>query len=288
METRNSVKWCRGMLITPSTFEAADKFEIAMHHIGRQIVTHRLFGVLPTGNMNISTSLNDNIISVKINELEAVNRAGESICIKNDSVTLKLPNLQNSQCYVALYREGVVEQELNGILFNKDAYNYEICALDNIDAYKFPIVKLVQSDANWEVLQEYIPPILSLNTHSYMMRHLSNTQALVREILEQLAIKYPSLKIQTLKTCAIELNDYYGAESPEEYHHLLHKIVSILSWSNLFPIEQPQPSNLLFNQNDILNSILLLEQCIYVFYEHISNEDIKQKEPEPIELYVEL
>ena len=260
------------MEITPATFDAADKYQLAMHHIGRQLASHRYYGVLPFGTTNITTALNDNIVTLQINTLLAVGQEGQTIHISNDSVTLHLPTIQQDQCFITIRQDGYVELETNGISFDANNFAYEITTLDNIDSHRLAIAKLTKQNLIWQVQKKYVPPIVSLNAHSYMMELLTLSQQNLNNIVQQLPVKHPNTNVTDLKICALELNDFSGPESPEEYHHLLHKAATILSWTHLPESENLPIADLpRFNQNDILNSITPLCMFLSEFSTQIAN-----------------
>lgn len=253
------------MEITPETFETLDKYHESMVEAVRKLTVSRCYGIIPGTTMKVTTTIVDGMVTIQIHSLEAVSQSGHLFHIVGDSLSRQLPHAKGRECYIVVYQDGDVEQEVNGVLYSKPRYAYDFCSLEEIDLECLPVAKLCLDNDNWKVQDIYIPPCMVLNAHPELMHIMDNSREKVHSIVHQLVNKHQSGDILPLRLLLIELDDLCGTEIPKDFYLLLKKISWSLSSLKLVGVQLPEPAEFQgFNNNDIL-------KCIYSVLAYLSN-----------------
>ena len=132
------------MEITPAIFEAQDQYHDSVVAATRRLVVAHGYGLVPGAELNVTTSIVDEVLSLQVFALEAVSKSGGLLQIAGDSMSRKQPHAKGRACFVVVHPDGEVEQEVNQVLYSKPRYAYDFCTLDEMDDDSFPIAKLVQ------------------------------------------------------------------------------------------------------------------------------------------------
>ena len=244
------------MEITPATFEAVDRFNESLATTSRRMSVRGCHGLLPHSDINFPITVIDDTISIQVYSLEAVSRSGILFQINGDFISLKQPHACGRECYVVVYTDGDVEQDINDVPFAKPRFQYDYSQLEDISSDCLPIAKLSLSGEFWNIQELYIPPCMTVGSHPELFKIVQESVTHTKSILGKYSGNIEVANLMTIKMLCIELESYDGSETPKEFYVLLRKIAVALSSSignNVTLPDIPQ-----FNNDDILLSISVM------------------------------
>lgn len=274
------------MEVTPDIFEAQDRFNEAMTDSARRLSVTSSYGLLPDAEMNITTIILDEAVSLKVHALEAVTRSGRLLRVDGDSFSRSLPHAKGKSCYIVVRRDGDVEQEVNGVVYAKPRFAYDYCTIDEIGRECLPVAKLYMELDMWKVQELYVPPCLTLNAHPWLMQCMAKCKELVHRIAETLETKHGLGNCELLHWEMLELDDYSGNESPRQFYLVLKRVAWFLSTRRIEGVTVPQLGPFHpFDNNDFLLCASMVIDYIEAFHDAVTAEAAPPKE-EPKEDFI--
>lgn len=276
------------MEITPAIFEAQDQYHDSMVAATRRLVVAHGYGLVPGAELNVTTSIVDEVLSLQVFALEAVSKSGGLLQIAGDSMSRKQPHAKGRACFVVVHPDGEVEQEVNQVLYSKPRYAYDFCTLDEMDDDSFPIAKLVQEFDSWKVQELYIPPCMTVGAHAELFRMQQQTSQMVHEIAGIMKDRHVTMNYTVLDMLLMDWDELDGTETPKEYYLLLKKTAWFLSAQDVAHLTLPKlPPIPPFNNNDILESVSVEVQYLSDYRQAVNVEEEPEKvEPEEEDVIV--
>lgn len=271
------------MEITPVVFEESDRYHQAMAAVARRLVSSRHFGLLPQAPFQVDPSSEEGgTTTVTLRHLEAVTPAGDHLWVDGaDTTTIPIPNTIGAVCYITIRREGSLEQETNGIPYERPRHVYDACALEHIGPDSLPIVKLVRNASRWNIQNHYLPPLAAMSANEEMTHLLRDCVSTASAVVQTLAEHHPSLDTLWLQSAAYDLRLLTVDDTPHDLYRMLARLVHGLKLLNL-----PETAECLgaelprFNNNDILDSITPLQVALVASETALKAAPKPEKKPE--------
>jgi hypothetical protein len=268
MEKKYRIDWKRGLGITPEIMITSDNFHVSERNLLGAALASRLYGILPGSHFSMEKEIINNCLTIKSLNCFAITREGAIINIpKEVSFKKELPlnETTGDEFYVVLSvnPKGIASENENEPYIYPD-YNFTLKKTSEAIEFGLPVLK-IKNDAQWEIVQNYIPPSVALNAVDVLLQKYVETKNVINRVIE----KYPKDAPHFFQTSMLqlELNGFTPEKSPEEwmllmkkfcwifYTHLENenKIEEDLSMKSF--IEEP------FNHNDIEKVMQLGYDC---------------------------
>jgi len=224
MEKHNRINWKRGLLITPEILIASDNYHISERNLLGAILASRSYGILPDSEFYLEKEIVSNCLTIKNLNCFAITKEGTMIGIPKALAfkkELPLHETIGNEFYVILSvnQKGMASEDDNKPFIYPD-YQLSLKKTSETVDCGIPLL-MIKNDSHWEIVRNYIPPSISLNSTEGLLRKFADTKNLINQIIE----KYPNntpefFQINLLK---LELNDFSPQKSPEEWTLLMKK-----------------------------------------------------------------
>lgn len=276
------------MEITPWTFEEADRYRETRDTELRRLLALRGYGLLPGIPKNLNVIFANNEVTVSISQLEGITPSGQLLQIAGDSVSLAHPRDKGRECYLVVYADGQIEQEINHVFFQSPRYTYDFCTIGEINDDCLPFAKLLNDGNKWKIQELYIPPCIALSSDPELLGLFETVKSSFRDIAQHLDnLISPSERLM-LTFHEASFDDLQKTEAPLIFYKTVRRAVMYLSSLHLSHKNLPSlPTFEPFNNNDILKSFKPITQFLKEFVAAISaKEPVVKKPEEPVDYVV--
>ena len=228
MENYIRIVWEKGLDISPEIFVRSDNYHIAERHLLGRFLAFRNYGILPNSRFRMEGSLDNGKIVVRNLECTAITCDGHLINIQSDMPYPRETELKDADdaLYLVLsidpYILPVVDEQSITAAPN---YYFVLRKMDEEVEKGIPILKMIKDAQGWKIDDNYIPPVVALNTiESLKKKHVE-----IKNLISQIIEKLPESGLFTgqLTMLNLEWKNYTLQESPEEFVLLLKKFCLI-------------------------------------------------------------
>ena len=263
----NKIFWSIGQEITPETFIQADNYICNQHNLIRRLIADKYYGLLPpgvTGDPSIMIKANLNRLDLYIDRLVCygITEAGYLISFDNNALNVTssrdessslgitsslgassrfasppvhftIPN-SNAKAFYVVLRVNPFEQVLIEPVDNDEApeahsdYSIIIRELGQITTDELAIAKIDNSNYSPIIDNSYIPPCMSVNACSQLLKTFESFKTLFAEIRSIITYKKDQFGklMYPLTLLQFELNEFSLSDPPIALVRLIKKIIT--------------------------------------------------------------
>jgi hypothetical protein len=282
MINKNKIDWQKGMDITSKTFIELEEYHKFLHEIARNFITADSYGLFPKVKFEISTSINDSILTIDRIFCKAITKNGV-IIITEEGSTINLPTTIHTGIFFitikALREKKIV---INDVPYLIPEYEYEFKEKEDLTNHDlFPILKINRNFDQWEVL-DYVPPCYCISSNRILIQKFEDIRTLCNSMLGIIEKKYEDNKGNLLTLSFLELNSFTKNEKPSDLTRVLKKIVQcMLFCEDDFDIGASEFINNTHDHYDIWDSVNSAYGLLKKFEETLYLEKVEKEVEEP-------
>ena len=235
--------WKIGQEITPETFIHADNYICSQQNLIRSLITYRYYGLLPqidTGSksLTVKASINNKEINIENLECKGVTSNGSLIEFENimlltmQKKRLSIPYTKAYSLYIVL-KVNPFEQVLIEPVEDEEkpqayaTYELDIKELERIEDDELAILKIGNVDSSPGIVDDYVPPCMSVDSYDKLTDYYSTFKKLFEEIQSKINLKRALYHeaIYPLQLLQLDLNEFPLSEPPIALIRLMKKII---------------------------------------------------------------
>ena len=269
------INWNVGMELTPETFIHQENLLAEYRLLLRKVQASKEFGLIPNTVFKVPVSIQgDKLILAEV-ECHALLPKGDLINLKRtEEVELKI--VGSNDCYLAVWPTAEVhEYELDEVPFLENEYQFGLCTLDELPD-RMPLVKITLDDGVWKVQDDYITPVIAMESSPVMMEMTGAIRHLAQQITHHEKFKFLN-NHDIMYLLVEEMDSLDRNQNPKDFVTLCRRFVRLLSYlSSTIPI-----TNINYNPYDI--QLFLNGICSFLiqFYDYLPALEIVEYHPIP-------
>ena len=249
MAKYNRINWQTGMEVTPEVLIDSDNFQIEQQNIIGRLRAMPYYGLLPESDFNADIRMNGNHLSITNLVIQAITSQGEIIDIngQNEEYKIDLSQYNDSTLYVALNYNDTAFPE-------KDTFCVTADPAEETSAVVIAKISDNIVDTN------YIPPCVSINSHSRLLENFEDIKQKIEYIMTQVEgqDRYKSIFLHLL-LLELELKNYSAFETPANLFLAVKKMASIFKFTvNDVPGNIERLSDEIYCHTEIYDMIYVL------------------------------
>ena len=275
------INWNVGMELLPETFIHLENQLAEYRQMLRKVQASKQFGLIPDMPFNVTLSINGNTLILQSVECHALLQHGGLIDMKNEvEQSLNLP--ENGDCvYLTVdVSDKMHEYEIDDVPFISNEYQFGLCTLEALPG-RMPVAKVVREEGTWKVQDDYIMPLISMESSTVMTEMVKAMTQLARQIAVQ--EKFVHLRNHDLMLLLIDEMDCIDwNQSPKDFAVLCRRLARLLAYT-IFDTPLAFAD---YNPYDI--QLFLNNMCAFLIKAHETLPTIEiveyqpvTKEPEP-------
>ncbi len=164
MNINSNIDWRAGMELTAQTLNALNDNLSQRQAVLNCIAYNNRIGILPNTTFNCKGRFVQNTLEVERFKCCALLSSG-SIIQADEDLSVKIPILYGNRYYLVISESNKqVHFQKDGVSLVRPKYEYDIKSLSEIEkgAY-FPIMRFDIQDGNFNISEDYIPPMLLIS-----------------------------------------------------------------------------------------------------------------------------
>lgn len=273
------INWNMGMELLPETFIHLENQLAEYRAMLRKVQASKQFGLIPDMPFSASVSISGNTLTLNSVECHALLQHGDVVDVKRgEGFNINIPDRSES-LYLAIWTaDKTMEYELDDIPFLRNGNQFGLLPLDELVG-KMPIAKLVTENGAWKLQDDYVVPVITMNSSAALVEAKEGITPLVRQILNH--GKFHQLRNRDLiGLLAYEMDCIDGEQGPKDFVVLCRRFARLLSYAiSSLPTElvKYNPYDIQLFLNDF-RAILLKAYEILVNLEVVEQNEQKAKE----------
>ena len=286
MNRDTRINWNMGMELLPETFIHLENQLAEYRMMLRKVQASRQFGLIPDMPFNASVTVDGGTLTLNSVECHALLQHGDIVDIKRDvSFKFTIPN-RSCNLYLAVWTaDKEMEYEIDDVPFIRHGSQFGFFALGELVG-KMPIAKLLKNEEGWKVHDEYVVPLVTMETSRVVVEKVKALLHLAKQAgsCEQFAA-LPNHEIMGMLVDEMACVD--TMQGPKEFAVLCRRFARLLAVSimpepvrfvdyNPYDVQMFLDDMLAFltKANEVLSSIAL---------EEVAEDEKQSDEPEVIE-----
>ena len=284
--------WKIGQEITPETFIHADNYICSQQNLIRSMITYRYYGLLPqldggAKSLIVKASMSNKDINVEKLDCYGVTGNGSLIEFENimllalQNKRLSIPYTKAKVLYIVL-RVNPFEQVLIEPVEDEEkpqgyaTYELDIKELDRIEGNELAILKIDNIDSSPEIVDDYIPPCMSIDSSDKLTDCYGKFKKLFEEIQSQINLKkaFYHEAIYPLQLLQFDFDEFPLSEPPIALIRLIKKIIR--TYTFFIPdIRQVEAVDFSapYNHNDVMDVLRPLLKYLHEVRTIVSKEE---------------
>lgn len=264
MRTMNKdirINWNVGMELTPETFIHLENQLAEYRQLLRKVQASRQFGIIPNTEFNVSVSVDGDTLSLSKVACQALLPKGEMVSLNHsEELSFHLDNASGS-CYLAVWpSEEEHTYELDDVPFVENGYQFGLRSLNELPG-SMPLAKMIVEDGSWVIQNDYILPVMAMETSPVMLEMVTAIRQLALQITLQ--EKFELLRNHDLmKLLVEEMESVESSQHPKDFVTLSRRFIRLFSY---LTDELPKP-DWEYNPYDI--QLYLYNVCSYLIKAH--------------------
>ena len=170
------------MELTPETFIHLENQLAEYRLLLRKVQASKLFGLIPDTDFKASLSIDGDTLTLAEVECHALLQHGGLVDLKRqEPMSLSLEGRSES-CYLAVWpTDQECEYELDEVPFIDHEYRFGFRILEELPG-AMPLAKLAKEDGIWKVQDDYILPVIAMESSPVMAEMIHAIRQLVRQL----------------------------------------------------------------------------------------------------------
>lgn len=224
------INWNVGMELLPETFIHLENQLAEYRQMLRKVQSSKQFGLIPDLPFKASTAVNGDTLTLGGLECHALLQKGGLVdVIRDEELELSIPS-NADQFYLAIgIDDKEREYQLDDVPFVAPEYHFGLCSLEALPG-KMPIAKVVREEGSWKVQDDYILPVVSMESSTVMTEMAKAMTQLARQITAE--EKFIRLRNHDLMQMLIEEMDCIdGSQGPKDFVVLVRRLARLLAYT---------------------------------------------------------
>lgn len=276
------INWNVGMELTPETFIHLENQWAEYRLLLRKVQASHQFGLIPDTEFNVAVSLDGDNLTLTEVECHALLPKGGMVHLqRSETRSFHLGNSSDC-CYLAVWpTDEERHYELDEVPFIENEYQFGLRCLNELPG-TMPLAKAVFEDGAWKLQDDYILPVMTMESSPVMQEMLTAIRQLALQIT--LHEKFKLLRNHDLMNLIVEeMGSLDGTQPPRDFVTLCRRFVRLFSY---LTDELPAPP-LDYNPYDI--QLFLYSVCSYLIKAHeilptlevVEYQPVQKQEPVP-------
>lgn len=279
------INWNVGMELTPETFIHLENQLAEYRLLLRKVQASKLFGLIPDTVYKASVSVNGDTLTVSELECHALLQHGGLVDMElQEPLTLSLSNCSGS-CYLAVWpTEQERAYEIDEVPFIANECQLGIRNLEELPG-TMPVAKVTNEDGAWKVMDDYILPVIAMESAPVMSKMVNAICQLITKI-----VRHEKFKLlrnhDVMMLLTEEMDSIDESQHPKDFVVLCRRFARLLSY-----VISDEPMPLVeYNPYDIqlflygICSFLIKAVEILPSVEVNEYQPVPKQEPKPEEL----
>ena len=224
------INWNVGMELLPETFIHLENQLAEYRQMLRKVQASKQFGLIPDMPFKALVSVSGDTLTLDGLECHALLRHGNLVDFQSQEVmSWTIPGNADS-FYLAVWdSDNKREYELDDVPFISNEYQFGLCALEELPG-KMPVAKVVREEGIWKVQDDYIMPLISMESSTVMIEMAKAMTHLARQITTQ--EKFVHLRNHDLIMVLIEEMDSLDwSQGPKDFAVLCRRLARLLAYT---------------------------------------------------------
>lgn len=275
MNKDTRIKWNVGMELLPETFIHLENQLAEYRQMLRKVQASKQFGLIPDMPFNVSLNVSGDTLTLHNVECHALLQHGNLVDIKlEEELSWTIPANADS-FYLAVWpSDNEREYELDDVPFISNECVFGLLPLEALPG-KMPIAKVVREEGAWKVQDDYIMPLVSMESSTVMTEMTKAMTLLARQITT--FENFPHLRNHDLMMLLIEEMDCVSeSQSPKDFAVLCRRLARLLAYTVFdTPVAFAE-----YNPYDI--QLFLGNMCAFLIKAHETLPTIEIVEYQPV------
>ena len=268
------INWNVGMELTPETFIHLENQLAEYRLLLRKVQASKLFGLIPDTDFKASVSIDGDTLNVAEVECHALLQHGCMVDLKRkDPLSLSLEN-RSGHCYLAVWPTDQEHPfERDEVPFIEHDCQFGLLSLEELPG-TMPLAKLVKEDGSWKVQEDYILPVISMESSPVMAEMTKAIRQLATQITDH--EKFKLFRNHDLMQLLVEeMGCLEPSQHPRDFVVLCRRFARLLAY-----VVSEDPIQLVeYNPYDI--QLFLYGMCSFLIkaYEILPTLEIIEYQP---------
>ena len=269
------INWNVGMELLPETFIHLENQLAEYRLMLRKVQASKQFGLIPDMPFKVSVSVVGDTLTLSGLECHALLQHGNLVDLQQEE-TLSWTIPGNADCfYLAVWdSDNKHEYELDDVPFISNEYQFGLYTLEELPG-KMPVAKVVREDGSWNIQDDYIMPLISMESSTVMTEMAKAMTQLARQITTQ--ENFVHLRNHDLIMMLIEeMESIDKNQSPKDFAVLCRRLARLLAYT----IFDTPMAFVDYNPYDI--QLFLNNMCAFLIKAHETLPTIEVVEYQPV------
>ena len=270
------INWNIGMELTPEVFIHLENQLAEYRLLLRKVQASKLFGLIPNTEFKATVSVEGDTLTMNEVKCQALLQNGEMVNLDvNETITTALGDRYDTGYLAVWPTDETIEYEQDDVPFIENKCQFGLRSLEELPG-SMPLAKLKREEGVWKIQEDYILPLIAMNSSATMVEMVDAIRQLVTQITRHEKFKFlPNHDLMTL--LVEEMGSLDGNQHPKDFVVLCRRFVRLFSY--LIP-DEPMPIAD-YNPYDI--QLFLFSICSFLIKAHELLPSIKIVEYQPVE-----
>ena len=230
MNKDTRIKWNVGMELVPETFIHLENQLAEYRQMLRKVQASKQFGLIPDMPFHVSVSVDGNTLVLHGVECHALLQQGGLVDVVSDAeVSLDIPTGADDYYLAVWCSDNEREYELDDVPFVSNECTYGLLPLEALPG-KMPIAKVVREEDQWKVQDDYIVPLVSMESSTVMTEMAKAMTQLARQLTTH--EKFAHIRNHDLMLLLIdEMDCVNGSQCPKDFAVLCRRLARLLAYT---------------------------------------------------------